>query len=313
MHMFAVAPAKAAGKAAASPTQGVYVTAGLDRIHERVVRSIRPGARSKTQLIVLSSREKFELGSVDFGGHAVLDLADTLVTYYVPFADSMLNGLAKFIRDNGFEAVCCIGSSKGGFGSLMVTRELAAKMPKIRFAALAFSPQTMVWPANENLGFGSYRKLVRRAKRSPKVERAMNRYGNQRLDASLPNLRWSVFYSAKNDGDRSEATALSGSSVVLEPLPASTHTTILPYLCADADEAEIEALVNKFMSAAQRDDDAMTALGGQKHPILDEILAMPPRASLASIVDWALIGRKGRACGQVLMPYLFAALPIFGA
>ena len=123
-----------------------YATRAIDGLNRRVAWSLRPGnARSDTLVVVLSSKSRFELGGIPMAGHAVLDVADRLLAYYVVFADSMIAAIHGFIRDNGFKSVCFLGASKGAFGALLTSREIAAFMPDVTVSALAFSPQVTLW------------------------------------------------------------------------------------------------------------------------------------------------------------------------
>ncbi|MFD1703504.1 hypothetical protein ACFSCV_10865 [Methylopila henanensis] len=261
----------------------VLDTSAFGLINETYRLGLRPG-RGIGVVINLSSRRSLTLGSVPFPC-PVVDVADQRVSYYTTFVDSLIEGLRGFVAANGFQAVCAIGSSKSGFGALLVSRELARALPQVQVSALAFGAQTRLWPPNEAIRFKSYHNLLERAGRRRRILRDLQRFGDVRAPADLPNLRWSVFYGDRHPVDAGEALALAGRSVALKPLPTRLHATILPFLCAGAGRAGVEGVVAAYHGRAASDEDLKASLPSDKEAdMVEEILALGPQPGLADLI-----------------------------
>ncbi|MFD1704257.1 hypothetical protein ACFSCV_14720 [Methylopila henanensis] len=264
---------------------------GLAHIAGRIRRSLRPGPRRPTLVIVFSARLKFQLGGLDFGA-TTLDLADSRNEYYLVRVLALRRGLSAFIEDNDFRTVCCIGGSKGGFGALMTSRLLAEQMPDRTFSAMAFSPQTRLWPQNAALRYPTYHRFLDRLGELDMTERRrVRRYADQSRPVDLPNLRWFVSYGTLNDVDAAEAKSLRGSSVVLDPLPISYHGSLLFYMAQGLDRAGRQDMLRRFRKAADADEDvAFVNLTEEDDDILRETEAAPDRPPFMDMARWVIRG-----------------------
>ncbi|MFD1704258.1 hypothetical protein ACFSCV_14725 [Methylopila henanensis] len=254
--------------------------------------SLRPGPRTRALVIVFSAKRKFEMGGQDFGA-TTLDLSDRRDAYYAVRTLALTRALRDFITDNDFQSVCCLGYSKGGFGSLAVSRALAQAMPERTFSAFAFSPQTQLWPPSRRLRYPTYKAFLEGVKSLSATERRRTEtLGDQTKPANLPNLRWLVTYGARNPVDSGEALALRGSSVVLDPLPVSFHVSLLFYLVQGLDREGVTAYFQSIRRSAPSSDEdaAFTQLSEKAERTIDEIMAIPPRRTLPEIVGWLLKG-----------------------
>ncbi|MDR4305492.1 hypothetical protein IHQ68_02495 [Chelatococcus sambhunathii] len=264
--------------------------AGLPRQIKHAVRQVR-GRRDL--VVVVSSRPRFELGSVDLQ-HTTLDLADLDRSYYLRGAGRTARSLAGFIQENSFQRVCFIGASKGGFGALMLSRELAEALPRVQFSAIAFSPQTRLWPKNEGLGFPSYAALIAEAKHNRRLAASLERFGDQRRPLASDSVRWRVYYGSKNAGDTAEAEGLPTGGVTLAPLPMSSHSTLLPVLCSRLEPEQIRRIVQAHHGAKSADADlAFNLLSSNQEQLVNEIAATQPVPSFNEIVSEAFDAMPG--------------------
>jgi pimeloyl-ACP methyl ester carboxylesterase len=224
------------------------------------------------------------LGRFDFGC-ATIDIADPQLSYYLAGRDDLIDGLAALIDANDIRRICLVGSSKGGFGALMLSRRLAERFPKRALSAIAFSPQTRLWPADRKLTLPSYRAMIERAKTDAPLAESLRIDGDQTVDASLPNLRQLVIFGTGHSRDVRHAGALTGSSVTLRPIAVSFHAALLATLVASAGPAKtrvlVAALVRNGLSNA---DMALEALTEEEGAMVAELEALPPQPSLAELV-----------------------------
>ncbi len=252
-------------------------------------------------VVVMSSRPRFELGRVDM--HCTtLDLADLDRSYYLRAAAKTVRALASFIDEGGFERVCFVGGSKAGFGALMLTRELADALPLVQFAAIAFSPQTRLWPRNDSLEFPSYADLLADAKHDRRLAAALGKFGDQRRPIKSSNLRWRVFYGEKNAGDTAEALGLATGHVILEPFPMRSHSTLLPMLCAGMEVEQVRQMVKAHYGAKSADADiAFNLPSSDQEDLVVEILATLPQPTFNELVRDSLDALPGQSVWRRLM------------
>jgi hypothetical protein len=250
--------------------------------------NLREGSLDDTLVVTLSWNKRLTMNSIRFP-HLTLDLADVNEAYYILNADVIVESLLAFIRRNNIRKVCFTGISKGGFGSLLISRELSALEPSVAFSCLAFSPQTMIWPENPALSFGSYKRLLVTRKADQRAADLLAKYGNVREETSRPNLKWLVFFGLRNVKDRDEALALSGSSVHLEPVDISAHGSLAPFLGSSDNPQHVrEMIAALYRSAARVADLQEELLTTNQEKMYEEILALPPRPNILKFLEWIL-------------------------
>lgn len=257
---------------------------GLQLIHPIFHRSLHsiPG---DALIVNLSGHARFGLKSVSFS-YSRLDVADTTLSYYILNADTLIQGIAQFIKDTSFRSVFVIGSSKAGFGALMLTQHLAAALPAARFTALAFSPQTSLWPPNPAIHYPSYKRFIARAEAGDVLAAdSLVRFGKTPSAAAHRNLRWYVAFGARNGTDSAAAALLEGGNIIRDALPMRSHSTILPFLCNANDEAKVRTLVAALTGLAGKDQDiAVDVVGLKQEGLVREIMKMSPRPNLLDLV-----------------------------
>ena len=101
-------------------------------------------------------------------------------------------------------------------------------------------------------------------------------------------MRRVVFHSVQNKTDSREAGRLSGSNLIIETLPSSTHSTILPFVCSGMDRGRIQRVMDALARKAATDADLALDMGPQAHPVVEQILAMAPRPTLDELVNWTM-------------------------
>lgn len=159
-------------------------------------------------------------GTIDFKGDTLM-LAEERLTYYTYNLSALLSHLKSIITDNGYQKVCMMGSSKGAYGALWASAWCARELPKVDFLVLAFSPQTSLYPCNENIhSLPSYENLRKMAAASTSVGEDFQTYGSLEWlgELRLTNIEGKVFYGADLLRDAVEA----------ERLKDVTHLRITP-------------------------------------------------------------------------------------
>jgi tetratricopeptide (TPR) repeat protein len=161
-------------------------------------------------------------GRVDFKGDTLM-LCEERLTYYTYNMTSLLSYLRSVIDDNGYQKVCMIGSSKGAYAALWISGWCARELPRVGFLAIAFSPQTQVWPINGNIhDLPSYQKLRKMAEKSITTDEDLQRYGSLKWleDLRLPNIEGKVIFGACLPRDTMEAERLKDvPHLTLVPIP----------------------------------------------------------------------------------------------
>lgn len=170
----------------------------------------------------------------------------------------------------------------------MISARLAAELPCTHFRAVVFSPQTYVWPPNPHIPYLSYKKMVASAKKGNKdLEADLKEFGTAPLIDGHANLCWLVMYGNRNRFDAKAIHSLGKGRVMLEPLPMSSHSTILPFLCNANDPTRVQRLVAELTSKADQDGDiAFDVASASNSKLFNEIINMLPRPDLRDLIIW---------------------------
>jgi tetratricopeptide (TPR) repeat protein len=203
-----------------------YFRPGLEHTHGYEYS----GKKSNVLFIVLSPyANRSVLTRRSFYGDTLF-VYEKRVTFYTYNQTALTTFISDLIQDNEYQKVCIFGSSKGGFGALSLAPRLAAACLETSFFTAAFSPQTMLWPANENIsGLGSYRRLKRSAKTSPTTDQDLKANGSLAWlgEVKIPNLEGQVVFGELFERDRTEAIRLQSVKFLrMVPIPKyALHTT----------------------------------------------------------------------------------------
>lgn len=217
---------------------------------------------SKTLVVMLSAAAAFSLKKFEFGTD-VLYLTDNSRTYFcVPLA-RIVRMVAGLIAERGYQNVSLVGCSKAAAGALMIGSVLSEENPGVAVNALAFSPQTQIYPhAAVNDYLPSYQQMHKAIGESATLQPYFARHGDlQNFDYSRLN-RCRVYYGAWNPADSSEAIRLEGrKGVDLVEIPSAQHYTLGFFTCPkdmDLESAKARfAAVNDPDVVATRTDDAV--------------------------------------------------------
>lgn len=154
---------------------------------------------------------KFVMRRYDFNGDTLF-LGEREMNFYTyNFA-----GLAKFIFNivtkKRYKAVNLIGTSKGSFAAINYGIHLSQLMGHVKFVVLAFSPQTQLFPLNENIkGLPSYAGLLKRCKSRKVLDYSLKKHGNipDRNKDIGDNLSINLVYGELHKRDEIECLRIS--------------------------------------------------------------------------------------------------------
>ncbi|RZK48071.1 MAG: hypothetical protein EOO99_11525 [Pedobacter sp.] len=194
---------------------------------------------SNSLSVVLSPiKNKFILRGYDFKTNKLF-VSEKFIAYYTYNHENLINYLVDLISKNNYHSVNLTGSSKGSFGAIILGISLSKKLKLLKILCkvrvVAFSPQTEIYPLNNNIiGLPSYKNLIKFAKNYNSIDWGLKTYGLIRkiLDDIDKNfLSIFVIYGENHFHDKVEAQRLSCSSLIkLLPIPSySFHTSIVLY------------------------------------------------------------------------------------
>lgn len=186
--------------------------------------------RHDTLYIVFSPyKNRFILNHFAFGGDTLL-IHENRLTYYTYNLDALVAEIVDTVGVRNYRRVCLVGASKGCFGALSVAALAAPQLPGTAFYSVAFSPQTIIYPKNENIhGLPSYRQLLKSAKGSITTLTDLKKNGGLAWlhDVNPPNLGGKVVFGALFERDKTEALRLQAvKHLDMLPIPGwALHST----------------------------------------------------------------------------------------
>lgn len=204
----------------------------------------------------------------------VLFISDQKLLYYIKNPGHQSKLIASFINRCGYKRAIFIGSSKGGFGSLLWSSLINSKKPKFDLSCLAFSPQTRVYPHNSYIDIlPSYVSLMRCGASNPHIKALLEYYGDLTSTIIDTHPVTHVFYSAKNKMDRHEAEAVVGMSrITCFPLNISFHGSITAFITDISDPAQLMNLADKVYSSAEFDSDLRANLPESRDEFISDFV-----------------------------------------
>jgi len=162
-------------------------------------------------LVFSSVVNKFVMRKYDFNGD-VLFLAEREMNFYT----YNFIGLAKFISEiasrKRYKTVNLIGTSKGSFAAISYGIYLSKLMESVKFVVLAFSPQTQLFPLNENIkGLPSYVSLLNRCKSRKVLDYSLKKHGclSDRSGEIGDNISINLVYGGLHKRDEAESLRVS--------------------------------------------------------------------------------------------------------
>ena len=216
-----------------------------------VALEFRPGADPRDLIVVFSPSRRFILYRHAFSSDA-LYVSDRKGFYYLPVARKLARALVELIDRRGYERVLFLGTSKGGFGALLLTRLCARMRPRRIFRALAFSPQVRLHPLNADLYFPSYRRLRRVARAKFAMAAALRLHGDVTRVADASNVYATVVFATENATDLAEADRLGGRNLRKIRVAGSSHGSILYFVLQDHSESYVRSRIARIYARARR-------------------------------------------------------------
>lgn len=237
--------------------------------HPNVNYVVQEGRDAQTDEVVVSLSHHQRPSLTKIGqSRPVVRLFEKRATYYTFGAKSGVEQLEAHIRRLGAKRAILIGVSKGAYGALLYGGMLAKIAPDLDVKVLSFSPQSLLFPLNENIGFPSYKRLIASRSDHPGTQLGLERYGDLSKIAFPANASGLVVYGAGNARDTVEASRLFGKPLKMLPLPFSFHGTLIPFTIDRNDREKVKARVEKlYIEAARNEDD-----GDALPPSMDELV-----------------------------------------
>lgn len=214
----------------------------------------------------------------------VLFLVDRDDAYFVIGAGRSCDLLGAAIEAAGLDRVLMFGSSKAGFGAVLWTALCARRFPARTFRCVAFSPQTRLFPFNDELDFPSYRSLWRRAEADPRVMSALRAYGDLRIAQTARNALITFVYGERNLVDRREAGRLFAPHFRKYPVPIRFHGSMIPFTVRHLDEEALAKWLRNLYGRADEDADLRGILPPDPDELIAEFKAMRWIPSLPQFV-----------------------------
>ncbi len=244
-----------------------------------VVLEHRPGEDRRDLIVVCSPSRRFILYRYAFPGDALF-VSDLKGFYYLAVARKLARELVRFIDRGGYERVLFLGTSKGGFGALLLTRLCARLRPDRTFRALAFSPQVRLHPLNADLYFPSYRRLRRVARTRFAMRAALRLHGDVSRVADASNVHATVVYATDNPTDLAEANRLGGRNLRKVPIAGTSHGSILYFTLQGRPESYVRGRIARIYARAKRrgqdhDQDLFASRPKDPEQFLREIMLGP--------------------------------------
>lgn len=224
-----------------------------------------------TLLVILSPHKNFVLEKYDFK-YSCLYVADTKISYYCHHPQRQAEFIKEFVVNKGYKKVMFLGSSKAGAGSLLWSALLKGLNDKLDVYCLAFSPQTLLYPENDNIKqLPTYLNLLKRRELSKAHQVNLEHFGNivDLVNQHRPKT-WLV-YSSRCDMDRVEAQRFSESPwVKLIPIPFDFHGSLLAYVVDKNNDKQLQSLADKMALDAAQDIDLKTSFPAKQKTFIDQ-------------------------------------------
>lgn len=214
---------------------------------------------SKTVTIIFSSiQSKFILKGYNFNSEK-LYVSENMMNFYIVEFDALVRYLSDIIISKKYKYINLVGFSKGGFAAINVGRALSASMTGLIFNVVAFSPQTVLFPFNDNIAkLPSYKALNRLAKTNISIRKYLERFGscfNPNFDIPLSPINVKVLYGELLNRDRIECLRLESLSntKIIPILGYPFHDSIV--LFAKKGEDLINRLTKRYTKSKRKTDE----------------------------------------------------------
>jgi hypothetical protein len=257
---------------------------------EHIAHRFRHRRLNKDLVVTLSPTGAFILSQYDFGNRNMLMLTDQSGTYFTQDAEKTAAAILKLSAYLGRGEIIFVGSSKGGFGALLLAGVCARAAPHKAIRALAFGPPTRLYPPNDNLrDIPSYNTLLSKIERRPRVARALGLWGDLKMIERLPNLYAVLAYSELCRQDVVEAAHLCAPHIRKLPVPYPVHGSINPTRMQGKSEEEVSQAMTNQRRAATKDADPDQADGVTAEDLTAWIVGNPWIPELSQLVEQIMV------------------------
>lgn len=188
-------------------------------------------------------------------GAKTLCIYESLNTYYTFCADDLAADVADLADDMNVNDVIIVGSSKSGYGAILLGRLFEHR--RIRLRSVAFSPVTRVYPLDKPLPFRTYQTFVRMAESKENVRASALSYGHLPPSPRSPTYQEHVIYGKNCSHDKIEVEHLLSWSenasrfLRISTVETSTHNVISLF----SARRESVAQFHKSILKNSRDDE----------------------------------------------------------
>lgn len=251
-----------------------------------VTSKFRKREGSDELIVVFSPSKKMTFFRADFPA-SVLFMADQGGTYYVRGAERTAKIIRRMAYKTGAKRVLLMGPSKGGFAAMMFAKMLSYRDDTREYCALAFSPQTKIYPKNPNIPFPSYEQMIKLAGSDLGLMQSLMAYGDA---SSLGDVRAAIVFGAGNRDDSLETQRITGRRVTFIALPITGHSSSLPFQCDTTNRNEVVEVVRKLSAAAKDQQDL--ALRQKSEIMIEELIAIPRMPTLSEVCRLVLDGKE---------------------
>jgi hypothetical protein len=242
----------------------------------------RPHAASDRLLVVVSHGPKIGLATIKYRAN-VLFIADVRQNYYITHALQLSNAIIELSQDAS--EVLFLGTSKGGFGALLLAGLCAAKVKTRNWKALAFTPIVDLTEPDGSL-LPSAARVRSRAARLPSLMTRLNQYGKVAPHVrDVDNLIATVVYPLKGPEDTAAALSLAAPNIRLYPLSVALHSTLFAFLNQRRPVEDIKLRLQRILRTS--DPDLLATMADRIDEVASDIKGMSWLPTVDELIEEA--------------------------
>lgn len=277
-----------------APVAGPTLEESLAQLPDHIGYDFRPNPESDELVITLSPSKTYLMSATEFNRNVLL-LTDRRGSYYTLKAAHVAKALRGVAER--FKKIIFIGSSKGGYGAILLAGLCAQRDRKRPYYCMAFSPQTSLHPENKTLrDLPSYQGLLQRKATNAGLRICVEKFGDLTFVQSLSNLYILLIYSEEHSQDVGEAARLCSPNIRKYPVPFSLHASILPFNLRSFARPDVQRRIQMLYRTKVSDPDLAATLPDEWEKVVDWIVLnrwVPPLLTLLEeMVAVPLMGRK---------------------
>lgn len=230
---------------------------------------------SQNLVITFTPTSGFFLYHNDLGANK-LCVASTKPNYYLYNAGSACNKIVDFLKDKNIKNIICLGSSKAGLASILWAEILHRRLAKrdVKVFSLSFSPQTKLYPFNDNLYFPSYHLMWGVIQKDAGLMNCAINYGDLNKVLENSDLQGILIYPSGNPVDANEANYLQAKNIIKKPLNYPMHGSFLPFMPQAKDDDKLANMLDKLFENAKKDKDVAATIPESPQVLFDMIKAL---------------------------------------